>query len=63
MPQTCANNIVNPGNGLFGVKIFNPFPSFTSSSSPSTVGKLSNYSSSSNSFFYSVDSSLSANSS
>ena len=51
MPQTCANNIVNLGNGLFGVKIFNPFPSFTSSPSPSTVGKLSNYSSSSNSFF------------
>ena len=29
----CANNIGSLVNNLFGVNIFNPFPSFTSSSS------------------------------
>ena len=39
-----ANNIRNIVNSLFEVNILNPFPSFTSSSSPSSGGKSSNYS-------------------
>ena len=42
-----ANNIESLVNSLFGVKTFNPFPSFTSSSS-SCSGKPCNSSSSSN---------------
>ena len=34
----CANNVPNLVNNLFGVKIFNLFPSFTCSSSPSRGG-------------------------
>ena len=35
---TCANNLGNLVNSLFGVKNFNSFPSFTSSSLPSSAG-------------------------
>ena len=34
----CANNIGILVNDLFGVKIFNPFPSFTFSTSPVSGG-------------------------
>ena len=45
---TCANNIGNLVNNFFGVKMFNPLPSFTSSpSSGSTSGMSTNSSPSS----------------
>ena len=44
----CANNTGSVDNNLLGVKIFNPFPSFTSSSL-SSGGMSSNFSSLSNS--------------
>ena len=40
----CANNTKNLVNSLFGIKICNPFLSFTSSSSSGGIGgKLSSY--------------------
>ena len=39
----CANNIESLVNSLFGVKVFDPFLSFTSSLAPSNGGKSSNY--------------------
>ena len=50
----CANNIGRLVNNLFGVKIFNPFPFFTSSS-PSSGGmsdKSTDHSLSKDYFFY-----------
>ena len=46
----CANNIASLVNNLFGVKIFNPFISFTSSS-PFSGGMSDKYTGSSLSFF------------
>ena len=54
---TCTNNIESLNNSLFGDKIFNPFPTFTSSSS-SFSGGVSDKPSSSD--FYLLDFTLSA---
>ena len=52
----CASNIGSLVNNLFGVNIFNPFPSFTSFSWPSSGGVSINSSESSPSYDVSVKS-------
>ena len=48
----CANNIRIPFNNLFGVKIFNPFPSFTSSSKSMSEKSTDSSFSNQSSYFY-----------